>query len=126
MSSWYVWAALGLYPEVPGRGELVMGSPLFPHATISLADGQSIVINAPGASPGAPYVQALDVQGLAPSTSPCLAPTGVDTVAQHYNCPWLPASATTTGAQLDFTVGTSPNMQWGSAPQDAPPSFGAG
>ena len=38
MSSWYVWAALGLYPETPGRGELVLGSPLFPHVTVTLGE----------------------------------------------------------------------------------------
>ena len=41
MSSWYVWAAIGLYPEVPGRAELALASPLFPHVTVSLADGRS-------------------------------------------------------------------------------------
>ena len=30
MSSWYVWAALGMYPEIPGRAELVLASPFFP------------------------------------------------------------------------------------------------
>ncbi len=50
MSSWYVWAALGLYPETPGRGELVLGSPLFPHITMTLGSGHAIVIDAPGAT----------------------------------------------------------------------------
>ena len=67
MSSWYVWAAMGLYPETPGRGELVLASPLFPHVTITLGDGRAIVIDAPGASPGTPYVQGLDVAGLTPT-----------------------------------------------------------
>ena len=30
MSSWYVWAAMGLYPETPGRGELVLAQPPVP------------------------------------------------------------------------------------------------
>jgi len=29
MSSWYVWSAIGMYPEIPGRAELVLGSPLW-------------------------------------------------------------------------------------------------
>jgi predicted alpha-1,2-mannosidase len=33
-SSWYVFAALGLYPAVPGAGDLVLASPLFPAVTI--------------------------------------------------------------------------------------------
>ena len=32
LSSWYVFGALGLYPEVPGVGLLAIGSPLFGHA----------------------------------------------------------------------------------------------
>jgi predicted alpha-1,2-mannosidase len=130
MSSWYVWAALGLYPEVPGRGELVMGSPLFPSATIKLADGNAIAIDAFNASPGAPYVQSLAVQGMGsiPSPWPCIDGGGIDVPPQNqeYNCPWLPASVVTTGAQLNFTLGATPNTQWGSAPTDAPPSFPAG
>ena len=30
MSAWYVFGALGIYPEVPGVGLLAIGSPLFP------------------------------------------------------------------------------------------------
>jgi putative alpha-1,2-mannosidase len=30
MSSWAVFAALGMYPEIPGHAEFVLGSPLFP------------------------------------------------------------------------------------------------
>ncbi|MEK8171543.1 glycoside hydrolase domain-containing protein [Streptomyces sp. M19] len=32
MSSWAVWASLGMYPEAPGRSELVLASPLFPRS----------------------------------------------------------------------------------------------
>jgi predicted alpha-1,2-mannosidase len=123
MSSWYVWAALGMYPEVPGRGELVLGSPLFPHITISLADGKSIVVDAPDASDGTPYVQGLKVQGMTPGANACVAAS--DSTPVQYDCPWLPASVTDTGAQLDFTLGGSPSPSWGNAPADAPPSFPA-
>ena len=34
MSAWYVWSALGLYPIYPGRGELLVGAPLFAQASI--------------------------------------------------------------------------------------------
>ena len=30
MSSWYVWSALGAYPETPGSADVALGSPLFP------------------------------------------------------------------------------------------------
>ena len=123
MSSWYVWAAIGLYPEIPGRGELVLGSPLFTHVTISLASGRSIAIDAPDASDTAPYVQALQIRGLAPGANACPAASATDSA--QYSCPWLPASVIETGAQLDFTLGRFPNTTWGSDSSGAPPSFPA-
>jgi putative alpha-1,2-mannosidase len=30
MSAWYVWAAMGMYPMIPGRSELVLNGPSFP------------------------------------------------------------------------------------------------
>jgi len=123
MSSWYVWAAIGMYPEVPGRGELVLGSPLFPHVTISLADGRSIVIDAPGSSATAGSVQGLEAQGLVPSSPACGAVGTAGPVP--YSCPWLPPSVVQSGAQLDFTIGSTPDTTWASAPSEAPPSFPA-
>ena len=35
LSAWYVWSALGLYPETPGTADLALGSPVFPHAVIT-------------------------------------------------------------------------------------------
>jgi len=122
LSSWYAWAAIGIYPEVPGRGELVLGSPLFPHVSVTLADGQSIVIDAPGASDSSPYVEALEVQGLGSATGCTNATNGE---SGPYNCAWLPASVTQTGAVLDYTLGRTPNTTWASAASAAPPSFPA-
>ena len=123
MSSWYVWAAMGMYPEVPGRGELVLGSPLFAHITITLGNGRSIVVDAPGATPATPYVQALEVAGPAPDGAGCGAAS--PTAPAPYSCPWLPSTVAQTGAQLDFTLGPSPDTSWGAGPTEAPPSFPA-
>ncbi|MGH8427950.1 MAG: GH92 family glycosyl hydrolase [Gammaproteobacteria bacterium] len=104
MSSWYVWAAMGLYPAIPGRAELMLGSPLFPHIVVHRPGGD-VIINAPNAGSGTPYVQALSLDG------------------KSYTRPWLPPSFAEHGGRLDFTLGTKPDMQWGSASKDAPPSF---
>jgi predicted alpha-1,2-mannosidase len=104
MSAWAVWAALGLYPQVPGRAELVLASPQFSEITIRRGSGATISITAPGASDSARYVQSLTVNGSA-STKP-----------------WLPESFVASGGSLAFTLGTSPST-WGSAPADAPPSY---
>ncbi|MBY8851466.1 glycoside hydrolase family 92 protein [Saccharothrix sp. MB29] len=37
LSSWAVWAALGLYPQAPGRADLVVASPQFPSTTVRRA-----------------------------------------------------------------------------------------
>ena len=123
MASWYVWAAMGLYPEVPGRGELVLASPLFPHVTVTLSNGDSIVIDAPGASAADRYVQGLQVQGVTGVPEACTSSSaGAGSAA--YTCPWLPSSVVSGGGRLDFTLGPAPDTAWGTAAAEAPPSFG--
>ena len=104
MSSWYIFSAMGLYPEIPGVGGFVIGSPLFTSITLGLSGGRLLQINAPAASDDQPYVQSLDVNGVATTSL------------------WLPWSAVDGGATLDFALGSNPSS-WGSSPQDAPPSF---
>ncbi|MFK4088820.1 GH92 family glycosyl hydrolase [Kribbella sp. NPDC020789] len=106
MSSWYVWTALGLYPDVPSRSELQVAAPLFPRAVIHRDRGRTIRINAPGAD--APYVQSLKVNGRTSTKA------------------WLPESFVQYGGTLDFKLGTTANVAWGSKPSDAPPSWRAG
>jgi putative alpha-1,2-mannosidase len=48
MSSWYLWAALGMYPEIPGRAEMVLNSPLFAKAVVTTRAGKTITINGEG------------------------------------------------------------------------------
>ncbi len=40
MSSWYIFGALGMYPELPGSDILLVGSPLFPKAVLHLPGGR--------------------------------------------------------------------------------------
>jgi putative alpha-1,2-mannosidase len=105
MSSWYVFAALGMYPETPGTATLVLASPLFQHITLHRPGGQVIQINAPEASANVYYVQSLKVNGQ-PSTRA-----------------WLPPEFIANGGTLDYTLASTPNVAWGAAPADAPPSY---
>ncbi|WP_344466452.1 lectin [Kitasatospora kazusensis] len=107
MSAWAVWAALGMYPEVPGRAELALASPLFPNITITRGNGVTIDISAPGAADGTPYVGSLLLNGA------------------WSQKPWLSEDFVRTGGTLQFGVSGSPSW-WGSAPADAPPSFDVG
>src|SRR5260370_35923320 len=63
MSSWYVFAAMGLYPEITAVGGFVIGSPLFASVTLGLSAGHTLQINAPDASDGQPYVQSFPLDG---------------------------------------------------------------
>ncbi|MEU3242274.1 GH92 family glycosyl hydrolase [Streptomyces sp. NPDC006875] len=50
MSSWAVWAALGMYPQTPGTGQLALAEPLFRTVTLHRPGGPRIAITAPAAS----------------------------------------------------------------------------
>ena len=105
MSSWYVWSAMGIYPQTPGVPMLVVGSPLFDRITIDDELGRRIEITAPGTGP---YVQSLRVN---------------EHTTTHT---WLMLADRPGTTRLDFTMGAQPNMAWGTGAGDAPPSFGAG
>jgi predicted alpha-1,2-mannosidase len=107
-SAWYVFAALGVYPVIPGVGGLALNSPLFPSSMIRLGNGNTIRIEGEGASAANPYVQNLRVNGK-PSEKT-----------------WLPYDSLSKGATLQFKLGNKPNKEWGTKPEDAPPSFGEG
>ena len=62
MGSWYVLAALGLYP-VAGSDEWVIGAPMFPRARITVGDHE-LVIEAQGVSADAKYVQSVELDGV--------------------------------------------------------------
>ncbi len=107
MSGWFILNALGLYPLQTGSNQLVVGSPLFPKATVNLADGKSLVINAPGNNATKVYVQSLTVDG------------------KPYTSTTIDSKIFRTGATLDFTLGDRPSA-WGTGPADAPPSLTTG
>ena len=108
LASWYVWAALGLYPLTPGTANLVMASPMFPSTTIDLAGDKKLTLTAQGTP--SPYVSSADVS------------IGSGT-AKSWNQPWLPASILHTGGIVSFTLGTAANPMWGSGVDSVPPSY---
>jgi predicted alpha-1,2-mannosidase len=63
MSAWYVLSALGIYPVNPAEGTWVVGSPLFPEATLDLGEGRRFTIRAPGVSEDHRYVQSARLNG---------------------------------------------------------------
>jgi len=106
-SSQFIWEMLGFYPENPGSDGLVLASPGFPKAVIQLPSGNRITISAPGASVSRFYASGLTINGTADTSL------------------YVPFSSLAPGATLDWTLSGTPTS-WGSAPQDAPPSYPAG
>ncbi len=93
MSSWYVWSAIGLYPNA-GQPYYYMGSPLFSRIQIHLADDKVFIIEAPGTSETNKYVQAAVLNG------------------QPLRRAWLLHSEIARGGRLVLHMGAQPST-WG-------------
>ncbi len=106
MSAWYVFAALGLYPEIPGVAGFSVHAPLFPSARMSLGDGRVLVIEKDSVQP---YIQNLEVNG------------------ESHRSTWLALDRLIQKPfnTLRFEMGSESMASWGTAPADIPPSFDA-
>lgn len=101
MSAWFIWSALGFYPAIPGAPVYVTGSPLFERATIAQT---GFVVEAPGASQAAKYVESATLDG---------APL---------ERPWLTHDDLAGGGTVRFEMSPAPNPLWAADPAQAPPS----
>lgn len=106
-SSWYVWAALGIYPTTPGTNLLTVNTPAFDKSVLTLPQGK-LTLNAAGATDGKRYIAGLSVNGTATQNTS------------------LPESILGGSSTVDFTLQNSPDQSWGTSAQSAPPSFGDG
>ena len=105
MSAWYVMSAMGFYPVCPGRPVYDIGSPLFEKITITPKGGKRFTIIAKNASVRNKYIQSAELNG-----------------APH-NKPWFTHNDLAAGGELVLEMGDRPNKEWGSSPEDAPPSM---
>ena len=106
MSAWYVLGAMGLYPVDPVSTHYVFGSPVLDRAEIDVA-GKKLVVEAKGNGPDSPYIQSVTWNG------------------QPWSKSWITHADLAAGGTLVFQMGKTPNKQFGAAPGDRPPSFGA-
>ncbi|HEX3671457.1 MAG TPA: GH92 family glycosyl hydrolase [Candidatus Cybelea sp.] len=104
MSAWYIWCAIGLYPQNPAVRYFDFGTPLFTAVTVRAPGGPTIEISSPRSSDDNAYVEALRVNGH-PSNASWFA---------------LPAHGS---VRLDVSAGAQANVRWASGSSDAPPSF---
>ena len=104
MSAWYILSSLGIYPVVPGSNEYAFGSPLFEEARLNLGEGKSFSIKSEKNGPEAVYIQSVALNGKKLSRN------------------FITHEEIMAGGELVFEMGTSPNTQRGTAPEDAPKS----
>jgi predicted alpha-1,2-mannosidase len=106
MSAWYIMSALGLYSVDPVSTNYVFGSPLLDKAEIALAGGRTLVIRTINNGPDRPYIQSVQWNG------------------KPWTRSWISHAELVAGGTLEFHMSDTPNMQFGAAPSDRPPSFG--
>jgi putative alpha-1,2-mannosidase len=102
MSAWYLFSAMGLYPAMPGSGQLLLHTPRFARIEVDLGNGRTLRIEAPGADArGVQYIQDVEFEG-APSRQA-----------------WLDWQRLRNGGTLHYALGNAPS-EWGTAQNDLP------
>jgi predicted alpha-1,2-mannosidase len=107
MSAWYVMSALGLYAVDPVSGNYVLTSPLFDKATLTVANGNKLVIEAKRSSPDAVYIQSVTING------------------RRSDRLWVSHAEIGHGGHILFELGPRPNKHLGASEEVAPPSLTA-
>jgi predicted alpha-1,2-mannosidase len=112
MGAWFVMSAMGLFQTNGGASVepfYEIGSPIFRKVTIHLDPayypGKTFVIKAKHTSAENKYVQSAELNG------------------KKLLKPWFYHDELVNGGKLVFIMGDKPNKQWGSRPEDAPPSM---
>ena len=105
MSAWYIFSSMGFYPVNPANGMYVFGSPLFDKVRISLPGNKQFVVKANNLSDDNIYIQSVLLNGK-PYTKAFI--THKDIVA---------------GGELEFTMGETPNKEFGQEAKDRPRSI---
>lgn len=104
-SAWYVFSALGFYPVCPASNQYVLGSPLFPKATVRFENGNILLIEAKDNSKENVYIEEMLLNGKSHSVNYVIH----DELIQ--------------GAKLEMQMTATPNTSRGTAKNDAPYSF---
>jgi putative alpha-1,2-mannosidase len=90
MSSWYVWNAIGLYPNA-GQPYYYIASPVFTRSVVALEGGKTFTIQAPATSEANRYVTAARLNG------------------KPLDRAWITHAELAGGGVLDLTMGPAPS-----------------
>ena len=102
MSAWYLFTAMGFYPVCPGTDQYVLGAPYIPSVTLSLPNGRTFEIKAPGVSDTRRYVKEVRLNG------------------KPYTKLYITHSDILAGGTLEFVMSDKPARRRGLKSEDKP------
>ena len=104
MTSFVVFSMMGFFPVTPGVPVYNIGSPVFNKIEIKLPNGKLFKIVAKGSDGEHKYIQSATLNG------------------KTLDRPWFSHNDLMNGGALQLIMSSKPNKEWGSKPNDAPPS----
>ena len=100
MGAWYVFACIGLYPEIPGIGGFTVNTPIFSSVKVHLKKGDIVI---KGGSEKNIYIHSMKLNG------------------KPYDSTWIDWDELSNGATIDYGTSSKPDTKWGT--NILPPSF---
>ena len=100
MGAWYVFACIGLYPEIPGVGGFTVNTPIFSSVKVHLKKGDMVI---KGGSEKNIYIKSMKING------------------KPYDSTWIDWDQLNNGATIEYTTSSKPDVKWGT--KVTPPSF---
>ena len=100
MGAWYVFACIGLYPEIPGVGGFTVNTPIFSSVKVHLKKGDMVI---KGGSEKNIYIKSMKLNG------------------KPYDSTWIDWDQLNNGATIEYTTSAKPDVKWGT--KVTPPSF---
>lgn len=104
MSAWYIFAAMGFYPVCPASPYYIIGSPAFEKLQLPLENGRTFTVIARNASKENIYIRSARLNG------------------KPYDKSYISHDDITSGATLEFEMGPSPDLNWGTSSESLPPA----
>jgi predicted alpha-1,2-mannosidase len=104
LSAFVVFSSMGFYPVTPGQPVFNITSPIFTDVSVILQNNKRFRIVAKDSDRQNKYIQSAELNG------------------KLWNKPWFSWYDIKDGGVLTLIMGPRPNFNWGSQPDDAPPS----
>jgi len=100
MGAWYVFACIGLYPEIPGVGGFSINAPIFSLIKLHLKNG---ILTIRGGSEKDYYIQSMKLNG------------------RPYKSTWINWTDIAKGGTIEYKLSNKPDFKWGTNIE--PPSY---